>query len=283
MQRVTSSKDLAKALEHAKRENLEVAFVPTMGALHEGHLSLVAEARKHTPFVVVSIFVNPLQFGIGEDFDKYPRTIEEDAAKLEAIGVDVLYTPTVNDLYKSNMEITAHAGSIGEVLEGGDRLGHFDGVLTVVSRLFDAVKPKYAVFGQKDAQQVFLIKQMVKADYPQIEIVVGPTIRDENGLALSSRNVYLSEEELKAATQISAALRAGKTASVTSETGKITAAIQTAETALLAIPQAKLGYISLVDAKTFEPVLDDFEGPALLLAAVVVGKTRLIDNIEITF
>ena len=283
MQRATSSKELAEALEVAKRENLEVAFVPTMGALHEGHLSLVSEARKHTPFVVVSIFVNPLQFGIGEDFDKYPRTIEEDAAKLEAIGVDVLYTPTVNDLYKSNMEITAHAGLIGEVLEGGDRLGHFDGVLTVVSRLFDAVKPKYAVFGQKDAQQVFLIKQMAKADYPQIEIVVGPTIRDENGLALSSRNVYLSEEELKAATQISAALRSGKSASVSATTGKITAAVQAAETALLAIPQAKLGYISLVDAKTFEPVLDDFEGPALLLAAVVVGKTRLIDNIEITF
>jgi pantoate--beta-alanine ligase len=283
MQRVTSSKELAEALEFAKRENLEVAFVPTMGALHQGHLSLVAAARRHTPFVVVSIFVNPLQFGIGEDFEEYPRTIEEDAAKLAAIGVDVLFTPTVNDLYKGNMQISSHAGAIGEVLEGSDRRGHFDGVLTVVSRLFDAVKPNYAVFGQKDAQQVYLIKQMAEVDYPQIEIVVAPTVRDQNGLALSSRNVYLSADELKAAEQISAALRDGKVASQIASMGKVGSAVRTAETALLAIPQAKLGYISLVDAKTFEPVSDDFQGPALLLAAVVVGKTRLIDNIEITF
>lgn len=283
MQRATSNKELAEALEFAKRENLEVAFVPTMGALHAGHLSLVAAARRHTPFVVVSIFVNPLQFGVGEDFEKYPRSIDEDAAKLAAIGVDVLYTPTVNDLYKGNMQISNHAGSIGEVLEGSDRRGHFDGVLTVVSKLFDAVKPKYAVFGQKDAQQVYLIQQMAQADYPQIEIVIAPTVRDENGLALSSRNTYLSAEELKAANQISAALRAGKAASQIASAGKTDSAVRTAETALLAIPQAKLGYISLVDTETFEPVTDDFQGPALLLAAVVVGKTRLIDNIEITF
>ena len=278
MQRVTGVNDLTAAIDAARERGLEIAFVPTMGALHEGHLSLIREARRHTPFVVVSIFVNPLQFGVGEDLDKYPRQIEEDSVKLEELGVDVLFTPTVNDVYKGNMEVTKHAGHIGEILEGAARRGHFDGVLTVVSKLFDAVKPNYAIFGAKDAQQVFLIQQMAKADYPNIQIVVAPIVREESGLALSSRNVYLSTEEHSAATLISQALLAGKAAAVS-----VDQAIQAAETRLLAIPKAKLGYISLVNKNTFEPVLDGFKGQALMLTAVVVGTTRLIDNIDITF
>jgi pantoate--beta-alanine ligase len=278
MQRVTGVNDLTAAIDAARERGLEIAFVPTMGALHEGHLSLIREARRHTPFVVVSIFVNPLQFGVGEDLDKYPRQIEEDSAKLAELGVDVLFTPTVNDVYKGNMEVTKHAGHIGEILEGAARRGHFDGVLTVVSKLFDAVKPNYAIFGAKDAQQVFLIQQMAKADYPNIQIVVAPIVREESGLALSSRNVYLSPEEHTAATLISQALLAGKAAAVS-----VDQAIQAAETRLLAIPKAKLGYISLVNKNTFEPVLDGFKGQALMLTAVVVGTTRLIDNIDITF
>lgn len=278
MQRVTGVNDLTAAIDAARERGLEIAFVPTMGALHEGHLSLIREARRHTPFVVVSIFVNPLQFGVGEDLDKYPRQIEEDSAKLAELGVDVLFTPTVNDVYKGNMEVTKHAGHIGEILEGAARRGHFDGVLTVVSKLFDAVKPNYAIFGAKDAQQVFLIQQMAKADYPNIQIVVAPIVREESGLALSSRNVYLSPEEHSAATLISQALLAGKAAAVS-----VDQAIQAAETRLLAIPKAKLGYISLVNKNTFEPVLDGFKGQALMLTAVVVGTTRLIDNIDITF
>ncbi|MEN9955747.1 MAG: hypothetical protein RLY34_554, partial [Actinomycetota bacterium] len=141
MQRVTSANELNAAIEAARASGLEIALVPTMGALHEGHLSLIREARRHAPFVVVSIFVNPLQFGAGEDFEKYPRTIEDDAEKLDAIGVDVLFTPTVNDLYKGNMNVTESAGHIGEIFEGAARPEHFDGMLTVVSRLFEAVKP----------------------------------------------------------------------------------------------------------------------------------------------
>ena len=278
MQRVTGVNDLTAAIDAARERGLEIAFVPTMGALHDGHLSLIREARRLTSFVIVSIFVNPLQFGVGEDLDKYPRQIEEDSVKLEELGVDVLFTPTVNDVYKGNMEVTKHAGHIGEILEGAARRGHFDGVLTVVSKLFDAVKPNYAIFGAKDAQQVFLIQQMAKADYPNIQIVVAPIVREESGLALSSRNVYLSPEEHSAATLISQALLAGKAAAVS-----VDQAIQAAETRLLAIPKAKLGYISLVNKNTFEPVLDGFKGQALMLTAVVVGTTRLIDNIDITF
>ena len=278
MQRVTSINELAEALEVAKREDLKVAFVPTMGALHKGHLSLINEARKHTPFVVVSIFVNPLQFGAGEDFEKYPRTIEEDATKLEEIGVSVLFTPTVNDLYRGNMNVTEHAGPIGALYEGAARPDHFDGMLTVVARLFDAVKPDFAVFGQKDAQQVFLVKQLVKQKYSNLQIVVAPTIRETNGLALSSRNQFLDEAGLKVAQTLSAALEAAHNSA-----SSPTAAVEAARNTMLSTPEAKLDYIALVEADTFEAVTDGFTGRAILLIAAVVGETRLIDNIEITF
>jgi pantoate--beta-alanine ligase len=155
MQRVNTVADLNLAVAEARSTGLEISFVPTMGALHQGHLSLIAEARKHSKFVVVSIFVNPLQFGAGEDFEKYPRTIEEDAQKVAAIGVDVLFTPTVNDLYQGNMSITENAGAIGELYEGAARPGHFDGMLTVVAKLFDAVKPDFAIFGAKTLSNYF--------------------------------------------------------------------------------------------------------------------------------
>jgi pantoate--beta-alanine ligase len=278
MQRVTSISALNAELDAARERGLEIAFVPTMGALHEGHLSLINEARRHAPFVVVSIFVNPLQFGAGEDFEKYPRTIEDDAAKLEEIGVSVLFTPTVNDLYKGNMNVSESAGKIGELYEGAARPDHFDGMLTVVAKLFEAVRPKYAVFGAKDAQQVFLVKQMAAQEFPELEIVVAPTVREANGLALSSRNRYLSEADHKVAQQISAALQSAQQ-SATSPSSALAAARNT----MLSTPEAKLDYIALVDADTFEAVTDGFTGRAILLIAAVVGETRLIDNIEITF
>ncbi len=278
MQRVTSINELNAELDAVRERGLEIAFVPTMGALHEGHLSLINEARRHTPFVVVSIFVNPLQFGAGEDFEKYPRTIEEDTAKLEDIGVSVLFTPTVNDLYRGNMNVSESAGHIGALYEGAARPDHFDGMLTVVAKLFEAVRPKYAVFGAKDAQQVFLVKQMAAQKFPELEIVVAPTVREANGLALSSRNRYLSEADHKVAEQISAALRIGQATSSTPQ-----AAIESARTQMAKVPEAKLDYIALVDADTFEAVTDGFTGRAILLIAAVVGETRLIDNIEITF
>ena len=281
MQRVTSISELNAELDSARERGLEIAFVPTMGALHQGHLSLIEEARKHAAFVVVSIFVNPLQFGAGEDFEKYPRAIEEDAAKLEQIGVSVLFTPTVNDLYKGNMNVSERAGKIGDLYEGAARPDHFDGMLTVVAKLFDAVKPRYAVFGAKDAQQVFLVKQMAAQKFPELEVIVAPTIREANGLAMSSRNRYLTEADHKVAEQISAALRAG-TDSV-SQGGSPQQALEAARTLMAKAPEAKLDYIALVDADTFEAVTDGFTGRAILLIAAVVGETRLIDNIEITF
>lgn len=279
MQRVTSANELNAAIEAARASGLEIALVPTMGALHEGHLSLIREARRHAPFVVVSIFVNPLQFGAGEDFEKYPRTIEDDAEKLDAIGVDVLFTPTVNDLYKGNMNVTESAGHIGEIFEGAARPEHFDGMLTVVARLFETVKPNYAIFGAKDAQQIFLIRQLAAKKFKNLKIIEAPTVREESGLAMSSRNRFLSPEHAVVAESLVAALNAGAAASA----GGPTSAVQSARNQMLKAPEAKLDYVALVDADTFEPVTDGFTGRAILLIAAVVGETRLIDNLDITF
>ena len=278
MQRVNTVADLNLAVAEARSTGLEISFVPTMGALHQGHLSLIAEARKHSKFVVVSIFVNPLQFGAGEDFEKYPRTIEEDAQKVAAIGVDVLFTPTVNDLYQGNMSITENAGAIGELYEGAARPGHFDGMLTVVAKLFDVVKPDFAIFGAKDAQQLFLIRQMAAKKFNNLQIIQAPIIREASGLALSSRNRYLSAANLETATHLSAAMRIAQ-----AEASTPSAALTAARNEMLKAPEAKLDYVALVDADTFEPVADGFSGRAILLIAAVVGSTRLIDNIEITF
>ena len=279
MQRVTTLKQLAEAVASARERELEVALVPTMGALHDGHLSLIREARRHTPFVVVSIFVNPLQFGAGEDFDKYPRDIEADAEKLRSMAVDVLFTPTVNDLYRGNMDVTESAGKIGDLYEGAARPGHFDGMLTVVARLFEAVRADYAVFGAKDAQQLFLIRQMAKAKFPKLKVIEAPTIREASGLAMSSRNQYLDAKNLEVASKLSAALRVGQGA------GAISPAlvIDAVRNEMLKVPEAKLDYIALVEADTFEPVVTGFSGRAVLLIAAVVGQTRLIDNIDIKF
>lgn len=279
MQRVTTLKQLAEAVASARKRELEVALVPTMGALHDGHLSLIREARKHTPFVVVSIFVNPLQFGAGEDFDKYPRDIEADAKKLEQMAVDVLFTPTVNDLYRGNMDVTESAGKIGEIYEGAVRPGHFDGMLTVVARLFEAVRPDFAVFGAKDAQQLFLIRQMAKSKFPTLKIIEAPTIREVSGLAMSSRNQYLDTKNLEVASRLSAALRVGQGAAAISPA----VVIDAVRSQMLEVPEAKLDYVALVEADTFEPVVTGFSGRAILLIAAVVGQTRLIDNIDIKF
>ncbi|WP_138315874.1 pantoate--beta-alanine ligase [Rhodoluna limnophila] len=276
----TTVSQLATEVSVARSEGKKVALVPTMGALHAGHLSLIAAARKHADFVVVSIFVNPLQFGAGEDFDKYPRTLDADVESLEVVNTDVLFAPSVDDVYPAGSvaEPTKSAGEIGVVYEGAARPGHFDGMLTVVARLFDLVKPDFAVFGQKDAQQLFLIKQMAKVDYPALQIVAAPTVREPSGLAMSSRNRYLSVDAHKVAEQLSAALRAGHT-----NAASPSAALESARAFMSKAPEAKLDYIALVAANSFEPINDEFKGRALLLIAAVVGQTRLIDNIEITF
>jgi pantoate--beta-alanine ligase len=280
MQIITSADSLAAAVSSARQHGKSISFVPTMGALHEGHVSLVEIAHQQTDFVVVSIFVNPLQFAAGDDFEKYPRTLQEDAEKLSAIGVDVLFAPDVDDVYPNGDQITQHAGSIGETFEGAARPGHFDGMLTVVARLFDLVKPDLSVFGNKDAQQLFLIRQMVANSnhrWNAMQVVGAPIIREEDGLAMSSRNRFLSSDERELALKISRSLRAAESAVGDAETR-----IAAAEQVMATVPAVRLDYVALVNPATFEPIETGFVGRALLIVAAQVGGTRLIDNLSIS-
>jgi len=292
---VFTAADLTAAIDEERDlpgcAGLKVAFVPTMGALHEGHLSLVRKAREYADLVVVSIFVNPLQFGAGEDFEKYPRTLEADASVLEAAGADVLFAPTVDVVYPAGIE-AAHAaaklrpalqsGEVGKTFEGAARPGHFDGMLAVVSRLFELVNPDFAVFGAKDAQQLFLIKRMAATEFPDLHIIEAPIVREASGLAMSSRNRYLDDTKLEVAGHLSKALNVGKAAAETVG-AKPSLAVNAARARLGGAPEAKLDYLALVDPSSFEPIDDSFTGRALMLIAAVVGNTRLIDNLTIDF
>ena len=280
MQIITSADALAATVTNARQHGKSVSFVPTMGALHAGHISLVEIALAQSDFVVVSIFVNPLQFGAGEDFEKYPRTLQEDAEKLSAAGVDVLFAPDVEDVYPNGNQITQHAGPVGETFEGASRRGHFDGMLTVVARLFDLVKPDLSVFGNKDAQQLFLIRQMVANSnhrWNAMQVVGAPIIREEDGLAMASRNRFLSSDERELALFISRALRAAEATQ-----GDPAARIAAAEQAMATVPAVRLDYVALVNPATFEPIEAGFVGQALLIMAAQVGGTRLIDNLSIS-
>lgn len=279
MELVYKISDLRSQVSRARSEGKRIGFVPTMGALHEGHASLVRRALQETQFVVVSVFVNPLQFGEGEDFDKYPRALGVDANLLADLGADVLFAPAASEVYpKDNPIAQLLAGELGKVFEGASRPGHFDGMLTVVNRLFDLVEPDAVFFGAKDAQQVALVRRMLaeqisSGNRPPIRLVECETVRDDSGLALSSRNRFLSASELLVAQSLSAALRSGAYFSGAAEIKKA---------ALAALnPEAKLDYLELVDADSFE-VLDSAEGKkARLIIACMVGQTRLIDNLVI--
>ena len=280
MQIITGAESLAAVVSNARQHGKSVSFVPTMGALHDGHLSLVTIAHEQSDFVVVSIFVNPLQFGANEDFEKYPRTLQDDAEKLSAANVDVLFAPDVEDVYPHGDQITQHAGPVGETFEGKIRPGHFDGMLTVVARLFDLVRPDISVFGNKDAQQLFLIRQMVENSnhrWNALQVVGAPIIREEDGLAMSSRNRYLSETERELAQKISRALRAAEVTQGDAE-ARLTAAEQVMSTA----PAVRLDYVALINPANFEPIEAGFVGRALLIIAAQVGGTRLIDNLSIS-
>ena len=280
MQIITSAESLAAVVSNARQHGKSVSFVPTMGALHDGHLSLVTIAHEQSDFVVVSIFVNPLQFGANEDFEKYPRTLQDDAEKLSAANVDVLFAPDVEDVYPHGDQITQHAGPVGETFEGKIRPGHFDGMLTVVARLFDLVRPDISVFGNKDAQQLFLIRQMVENSnhrWNAMQVVGAPIIREEDGLAMSSRNRYLSETERELAQKISRALRAAEATQ-----GDAAARLTAAEQVMATAPAVRLDYVALINPATFEPIEAGFVGRALLIIAAQVGGTRLIDNLSIS-
>jgi pantoate--beta-alanine ligase len=257
-----------------------LAFVPTMGALHEGHRSLIKSARSLGDFVAVSIFVNPLQFGPGEDYARYPRPLEDDLEVCEADGVDVVFVPSVTDLYPTGRQITLDAGALGSVLEGRSRPGHFNGVLTVVLKLFNIIRPHVAIFGEKDAQQLACIHRMVTDLNIPIEIVGAPIVREPDGLALSSRNVFLTATERAVARSISAALE--KAATQTSVPAARAAAYEVLDRAA-AEPCFELDYATIVNPATFTDVPDDHVGPAIFVVAARVGGTRLIDNMTVNF
>ena len=281
MKTIRSVQELKKLLADQRKLGSTVSFVPTMGAIHQGHLSLIELAKKQSDFVVASIFVNPLQFSSESDFDLYPKSEEADSALLESAGADILFLPSVDEVYPGGKMTNTHsAGPIGELYEGKSRKGHFDGMLTVVARLFEIVKPDLAVFGVKDAQQLFLVRQMTKQDN-SIQIVEGPTIRDPNGLALSSRNQRLSAEQFEASLTLSKALVRADQAAY-SGLGPATS-IEEAISVFSANPEAKLEYLELVNPESFEPLEDGFKGQALMIVAAEVGNVRLIDNRSITF
>jgi pantoate--beta-alanine ligase len=266
---------LRERLDAVRASGRTVALVATLGALHDGHLAHVARARELADVVVVSIFVNPTQFGANEDLAKYPRDLAGDVAKLEPLGVDLVFAPTVEQMYPFGpTETTVHAGKVGTLFEGRARPGHFDGVLTVVAKLLHLVQPQVATFGQKDAQQLFLVRRMVADLNIPTRIETIETVREADGLALSSRNRYLSASERKAARTLSIALDAARG----SADHGIDAALAAAQGALMGEELVDLDYFAIVHPRTFLPVDDDYRGAATAIVAAKVGTTRLIDN-----
>lgn len=278
---VTGDRDgLRVACEGARSEGETVGFVATMGALHDGHRSLVDRAREECGVVTVSIFVNPLQFGAAEDLAAYPRDLDRDLAVLERSGADVVFTPTAEEMFPGGRpEVTIDPGPLGERLEGASRPGHFRGVATVVAKLFGLVGPSRSYFGEKDAQQLAVIRRMVRdLDLP-VEVVGSPTARERDGLALSSRNGYLSPDERTAATSLYEALAR---AAWLVEGGERDAGVLRAEMAkrIGKEPVARLDYVAVVDEDGFEEV-DGLRGPSRALVAARFGTTRLIDNVPL--
>jgi pantoate--beta-alanine ligase len=262
-----------------RAEGRLIGLVPTMGALHEGHLSLMSRAREMCDTVVASVFVNPAQFGPDEDFDRYPRDLARDAELAFTPGVDFIFAPAAEDMYPAGFATFVVVEGLGDRLEGASRPGHFRGVTTVVSKLFNIVRPNFAYFGRKDAQQVIVIKRMARELSMDIEIVVGPTVREEDGLALSSRNVYLSTEERKAATVLRRALERCRTLYNAGErdAGRLLAAMRSL---VEQEPLARIDYIAITDTEKLNPVeMVPLDRPTLVSMAVFIGVTRLIDNV----
>lgn len=274
---ITSISDLRQALT---RIPSPLGFVPTMGYLHDGHLSLVRAARDECASVVVSIFVNPTQFGTNEDLDAYPRDLPHDFRILEDAGADLIWTPTSEMMYPPGFQTWVTVEKVTQPLEGAQRPGHFRGVTTIVAKLFNAVQPHRAYFGQKDAQQAAVIRQMTRDLNFPIEIVVCPTVREPDGLAMSSRNNYLNPNERDAATVLHRALTAAKKAF---ESGERDAEClrQILQDTINAETLAHLQYVSCADAETLQELRGTIQNQALLSMAVYIGKTRLIDNLII--
>ena len=260
-----------------REQDRTVGLVPTMGALHEGHLSLVREARRMCDVVVVSVFVNPTQFGPGEDFEHYPRDLTKDTALLTDYNVDYIFAPTVEEIYPKGFSTFVTVEGLSEQLEGASRPGHFRGVATVVTILLNTVRPDFAFFGQKDAQQALVIRRLVKDLAIDTEIVILPIVREDSGLAISSRNLYLNAEEQASATVIHRALKEAKIAYKDGERSAARIA-DVVRSTIEKEPRARLDYVAVTDAETLDPLERVDERPTLVAVAAYVGKTRLIDN-----
>ena len=260
-------------------EGRRIGLVPTMGALHEGHLSLMGRAREMCDTVIASVFVNPTQFGPNEDFDSYPRDLAHDAELAFTRGVDFIFAPAPDDMYPEGFSTYVVVEGLSEKLEGASRPGHFRGVTTVINKLFNIVHPHFAFFGRKDAQQVIIIKRMTRELAMDVEVVVGPTVREEDGLALSSRNTYLSTDERRAATVLRRALERART--LTNGGERDSARIVSSMRAIIeAEPLARTDYIAITDTNqlgSVETIPQDV--PILISLAVFIGRTRLIDNV----
>jgi pantoate--beta-alanine ligase len=270
---------MKEAARQARAESRIIGFVPTMGALHEGHTALVQRAKQECSPVIASIFVNPKQFGPNEDFAKYPRKLESDSEKFSAAGVDKLFLPDAAEIYPPGFRTYVTVEGLSDRLEGRSRPGHFRGVATVVMKLLEIVQPHYAYFGRKDAQQVRIISQMVRDLNLDTEIVVCPIIREPDGLALSSRNAYLTAGERRAATVLHRALEAARAQLIAGVRDALQ--LQTTMRKLIAEePLATVDYAEIVDADAFEPIMR-IARPCYAVLAVFLGKTRLIDNLYV--
>lgn len=278
--RVSTIRELRDVLDQHRRDGRSIGFVPTMGYFHEGHLSLMRRARQEHDVVVVSIFVNPLQFAPSEDLEAYPRDLERDSELAAGVGVDLLFTPTVEEMYRDPVLTTVTVAQVSEPLEGESRPTHFAGVGTVVAKLFNIVGPCTAYFGAKDFQQVAVIRRLVHDLSIPIQVVACPTVRELDGLAMSSRNSYLTPEERDVAPVIYRGLQAGAAAVLAGE--KDPAAVEDLVAGIIAAePLTRLDYVAVLDADSLQ-VRDPLEGHLRLFAAVHLGRARLIDNLGVT-
>ncbi|NUO08776.1 MAG: pantoate--beta-alanine ligase [Candidatus Brocadia sp.] len=278
---ITAIKDIKQCIKTLKKTQRTIGFVPTMGALHEGHLSLVRQARKENDKVVVSIFVNPLQFGKNEDLKQYPRTLDNDCKLLSHEGVDVVFHPDASEMYQDGFCTSVILERLEDKLCGKLRPGHFRGVAVIVLKLFNLIKPDIAYFGQKDFQQTVVIKRMVSDLHIDVTVKILPTIRDEDGLALSSRNAYLSETEKKDALCLFNALRKAQSL-VNTGVENTEEIVQEMEKIITSCQSATIDYISIVNPETLEAEQKVHSGNVVTLA-IRIGKTRLIDNIILFF
>lgn len=282
MEKLSLPADVRSVVRQHRRNGKLVGVVPTMGALHQGHISLVEAAAEQCDFVVTTIFVNPTQFGPNEDFDRYPRTLEDDLKKCETAGADLVFVPDVDVMYPGGCETTVRVSGLTGVLEGAHRPGHFDGVTTVVAKLFHITEPDKAFFGQKDYQQQLVIRRMVTDLDWGLDIVTCPTVREADGLAMSSRNRYLTKAERKTALEISAALRDAEEASIVADA--LPSQLEcTMIQRLFSVEGLELDYAVVVNSESLQSIPDEevlagYRGPAVALVAARVGATRLIDN-----